>query len=140
MAQDITLDFAAGPSVTLLSADVSDGASSSLTSAVDFGSTAPAEFGYELILTLGAGTATGYVALNVYWSHDNADFTDSGGGELVAVNANLTASGDNKLVGSYPVRGRYAKFNIDNESGGAAVDGTASNTALVLTDIAVNQA
>ena len=140
MAQDITLDFAAGPSVTLLSADVSDGNASTLTSAVDFGNPGPVDFGFELILTLGAGTATGYVKLNVYWSHDNTDFTDSGGGETVAINGNLTASADNKLVGSYPVRARYAKFNLNNESGGAAVDGTASNTALVLTDIAVNQA
>jgi hypothetical protein len=140
MAQDLGLDFAAGPSVTLLSADVTDGNAGALTSAVDFGTPGPVEFGYELILTMLSGTVTGSVALRVYWSHDNSDFPDVGSGHVVASNTNLTASADNKIVGSYPVAARYAKFDILNNSGGASVDGTASNTALVLTDIFLDQA
>lgn len=137
MSQDILQDFAAGPSVTLMSADVTDGNSSALTSSVDFGATAPVEFGYELILTTQA-SATSFAFLEVAWSHDNTDFSDTDNLEVITA-VKCTASTDKKKVGKYPVMARYAQFRIRNESGGT-IDGTSSNTALVLTDIAIDQA
>ena len=136
MAQDQGYDFAAGPSVTLLSADVTTGNSSSLTSAVDFGTPTPVGFGYELIITAGAG-AIGSVSLEVVWSHDNTDFSDTNNTQYID-SITCTASGDAKKVGATAIKARYAKFRITNNSGGT-VDGTASNTALVLTDIFFDQ-
>lgn len=132
MAQDNGQDFASGPSVTLLSADVSDGNTSTFTSAVDFGNPAPWGFGFELILTC-AASADDWCSLEVAWSHDNSTFSDGDNAETV-VSVDCTASSDVESVGAYPVRARYAKFRLNNESGGT-IDGTASNTALVLTDI-----
>jgi len=132
MAQDLGQDFAAGPSVTLLSADVTTGNSSALTSAIDFGTPTPYGFGYELILTCGA-SATGTVSLEVVWSHDNSDFSDTDNTQLVDV-IQCADSSDVKKVGASAIKARYAKFRITNDSGGT-IDGTASNTALVLWDI-----
>jgi len=132
MTQDIGQDFAAGPSVTLLSADVTNSSSSSWTSAVDFGTPTPFGFGFELILTCGAG-ADGACNLEVAWSHDNSSFSDDDNGDYVTT-VDCAASTDVEKVGSYPVRARYAKFRIVNSSGGT-IDGTSSNTALTLWDI-----
>lgn len=137
MAQDIMYDFSAGPSVTLLSSDLTDGSQSAFTTAVDFGNPAPLGFGFELILTTLTG-ATSYCHLEIAWSHDNTDFSDTDNLELVT-SVLCTASADKKRVGSYPIKARYAKFRLNNQSGGT-IDGTASNTALVLTDIAIDQA
>ena len=137
MAQDIGYDFATGPTVTLLSSDLSTGNSSAFTSAVDFGNPGPLGFGFELILTTQA-SATGFCSLEIAWSHDNTDFSDEDNTELVTA-VQCTASTDKKKVGAHTVKARYAKFRLVNESGGT-IDGTASNTALVLTDIYGNQA
>jgi len=132
MAQDLGLDFAAGPTVTLLSSDLTDGSQSAFTATVDFGNPAPIAFGHELILTTLTGT-TGPVTLQVAWSHDNSDFSDANNVQNV-VTATMAASTDNEAVGSSAVMAQYAKFRLDNQSGGT-VDGTSSNTALILTDI-----
>lgn len=137
MAQDIGYDFATGPTVTLISSDVSDGAASALTSSVDFGSPTPIAFGFELILTTLTG-ATGICSLEIAWSQDDTDFSDTSNLELV-VPVDCTASTDVKVCGSYPISARYAKFRLNNDSGGS-IDGTASNTALVMWDIFVDQA
>ena len=137
MAQDTGYDFSAGPTVTLLSADVTDGASSSFTSAVDFGTPTPLGFGYEIILTCGTG-ADGTVTLEVAWSHDNTTFSDADNTQVVDY-IDCTASSDVEKVGSIVVKARYAKFRITNDSGGT-IDGTASNTALTLWDIFADQA
>jgi len=136
MAQDTGYDFAAGPTVTLLSADLADGAQSTWTSAVDFGTPSPLGFGYEIILT-GLTLADDDCALEVAWSHDNVDFSDDNNGQLVDV-VDCVASSDAKKVGASAVKARYAKFRLANESGGS-IDGTASNTALVLWDIFADQ-
>lgn len=136
MAQDVGYDFAAGPTVTLLSADLVDGAQSALTSAVDFGTPTPIAFGFELILTTLA-SAVDYCHLEIVWSHDNTDFGDTDNVQLVT-SVKCTASTDKKIVGSAGVQARYAKFRLNNDSGGS-IDGTASNTALVLTDVFFNQ-
>ena len=136
MAQDLGYDFAVGPTVTLLSADLATGSQSALTATVDFGNPGPLMFGWELILTTLA-SATGYCFLEVAWSHDNTDFSDTDNMETVT-GVKCTASTDKKKIGSFPVRARYAKFRLNNQSGGS-IDGTASNTALVLTDIFGNQ-
>jgi hypothetical protein len=139
MAQDLGIDQAAGPSVTILGADVTDGNAGGQTAIVDFGDPAPIEFGYELILTMAAGTVTGYVALRVYWAHDGTNAGAVGTGEVVATNTALASGGDSQINGAYPVKARYAKFDLLNNSGGATLDGTASNTALTLYDLFGNQ-
>ena len=115
---------------TLVTDEVAD--DEDLTSAVDFGSPGPIAFGFELILTT-LTSATAYCHLEIAWSHDNTDFSDTDNLETVAA-VLCTASTDKKRVGAYPVKARYAKFRLRNESGGS-IDGTASNTALILTDI-----
>jgi hypothetical protein len=137
MAQDLGHDFAAGPTVTLLSSDLTDGSQSAWTSAVDFGAPTPVGFGFELILTAMTGSA-GAVGLEVAWSHDNSDFSDDDNGQLVTT-VTTTASTDKKKVGASAVMARYAKFRLDNQSGGS-IDGTSSNTALLLHDIFGDQA
>ena len=132
MAQDIGYDFAAGPTVTLLTSDLTDGSASAFTSAVDFGAPTPLGFGFELILTTLTSSA-GPVALEIAWSHDNSDFSDGDNTEVVTV-VTTTASSDKTKAGNYPIRARYAKFRLVNESGGS-IDGTASNTAVLLHDI-----
>lgn len=132
MAQDIGHDFATGPTVTLLSSDLADGSKSAWTSVVDFGTPTPLGFGFELILTTLA-SAVDYCSLEVAWSHDNSDFSDDDNPQHV-VSVLCTASADKKKVGASGVMARYAKFRLNNQSGGS-IDGTSSNTALILTDI-----
>lgn len=136
MAQDIGYDFAAAPTVTLLSANVSDGALSALTSSIDLGAPSPIKLGYELKLDVQV-SGNDYAYLKVYWSHDNTDFTDSSpdNGEVVAV-VDCTASTVCDKVGNFNVRGRYCKFALENQSGGTI---NSASTALVLTDIFINQ-
>jgi len=138
MAQDIGLDLATGgPSVTMPTADVTDGAVSTLIGSVDFGTPTPLEIAYEWIQTALA-SATGPAYLQVMWSHDDSDFSDTSNYETVAV-ITCTASGDAKLCGSFPARARYAKFQIQNESGGT-LDFTTSNSAISLWDLFGDQA
>lgn len=136
MPQDTGYDFAAGPTVTLLSADLLDGNQSPWTAAVDFGAPTPLGFGYEIILA-GLVSADGDCALEVAWSHDNSDFSDNDNGQIIDI-VDCTASADAKKVGASVIKARYAKFRLDNQAGGS-IDGTASNTALVLWDIFANQ-
>ena len=134
MAQDLGQDIAtSGPSVTMPSADVTDGNNTGLfpTSGVDFGTPTPLEVACEWIQTTLA-SADGPASLHVHWSHDNSTFSDIDNGEPVAV-MDCTASTDCEKVVSFPCRGRYAKFSIHNESGGS-LDFTASNSALTLWD------
>lgn len=132
MAQDVGYDFDTGPTVTLISSDVTTGSASALTATVDFGTPTPVAFGYEWILTTLA-SADGPVSLEVAWSHDNSDFSDTNNVELVDV-MTVAASTDNKKCNSAAIKARYGKFRIKNDSGGS-VDGTASNSALVLFDV-----
>ena len=135
MAQDLTVDFSSGSTVTLLGSNLSDGSASAATSAVDFGATAPFGFGFELKLdcqTSSDATAT----LNIAWSHDNTDFSDSDNYDAVTV-VQCTASTVVVKCGAYGVYGRYCKFSLQNDSGGTI---NSASTALVLTDIAGDQA
>lgn len=136
MAQDILLDFAAGPTAPdILSANLATSNASALTTSVDWGATAPAEFGFEIKLST-AASADAYCYLEVAWSHDDTDFSDTSNLDTVFA-VKCTASSTVIAVGSYPVKARYCKFRLDNQSGGTVND---TGTALVLTDIAINQA
>jgi hypothetical protein len=134
MAQDIGYDFAAGPTVTLLSSNLTDASSSALTSAVDFGDPTPVAFGYELKLD-GQASADGFAFLEAAWSHDNTDFSDTSNVEIVAT-VDCTASTVAVKVGASEIKGQYAKFRLRNESGGTI---NSASTALVLFDIFLNQ-
>ncbi len=138
MAQDIGYDFAAGPTITILSADVTDTNVGAITAAVDFGDPTPVAFGWELILTMGASSVD-FVYLEISWAHANvaAQFADLLNLENVA-SVLCTASVDVEAVGAMEIKAQFAKFRLRNESGGT-IDGTASNTALKLFDIFYNQ-
>lgn len=135
MAQDTGLDFAAAPAVTLLGSNVADGAASALTTSVDLGTPAPLEVGYEIKLDCQA-SADDYAFLQVAWSHDDTDFSDTSNVETVA-SIDCTASTVAVKCGSFATRGRYLKFRLLNESGGAI---NSASTALVLFDIFGDQA
>ena len=135
MAQDIGFDSAAGPSVTLLGSNLTTGGLSAATSAVDYGDPQPLEIGYEIKLDCQA-SSTGFAFLKVAWSHDNTDFSDSDNIETVAT-IQCSASTVKVKCGSFALRSRYAKFYLSNESGGTI---NSASTALILTDIFVNQA
>lgn len=136
MPQDTGKDFAAGPTVTLLSADLTDTNASALTATVDLGTPTPVAIGYQLIVT-GLTGAVDLAFLEGAWSHDNSNFSDLSNLGVLAFIV-CAASADAKKSELFEVQGRYVKFRIDNQSGGT-IDGTASNTALVLTDMFYNQ-
>ncbi len=137
MGQDLGFDWAGtAPTVTLLSSDVTDTNVSTITAAVDFGAISPVAFGFELILTT-LTAAVDWCYLEIAWSHDNSDFSDLLNMQNVA-SVLCAASTDVKYVGSHALQGRYAKFRLRNESGGS-IDGTASNTALIFTDVFYDQ-
>ncbi len=137
MTQDIGYDFAAGPTVTLLSSDLTDGSKSAWSSSVDFGDPTAVGFGWELILTT-LTSAIAFCALEIAWSHDNSDFGDDDNAMQIT-SVLCTASADKKKVGSSAIQARYAKFRLNNNSGGS-IDGTSSNTALILFDLFFDQA
>lgn len=138
MAQDIGLDLeTGGPAVTMPTADVTDTNTSTLIGALDFGTPTPLEIGFEWIQTTLA-SCVDFAFLQVMWSHDDSTFSDVNNFETVAV-MKCTASTDVELVGSFPCRARHAKFQIENQSGGT-LDFTASNSAIVLTDLFGDQA
>lgn len=135
MAQDIGLDSAAGPSVTLLGANLATGGLSAATATVDFGAPQPLEIGYTLKLDAQA-SATGYVFLKIAWSHNNTDFSSSDNTETVA-SVLCTASTIKTKCGSFALRARYAKFYLQNESGGTI---NSASTSLALVDLFGDQA
>lgn len=138
MPQDIGFDLGTGgPSVTLLGSNLNTATLSALTSAADFGAPTPLETGFELKLDCQA-SAAGFAYLKAYWSHENTDFSssDPDNGEVVAV-VQCKASTVVTLVSTFPMRARYAKFALDNQSGGTI---NSAGTALALTDLFGDQA
>ena len=134
MAQDIGYDFATGPTVTLLGANLADGASSALTATVDFGTPTPVGCGMEIKLDSQASSGD-FADIEVFWSHDNTDFSDGPNAD-VAYSFNCTASTLGIAVTAIPVKARYAKFRITNRSGGQI---NSASTTLFLFDIFYNQ-
>ncbi len=138
MVQDTGLDFAAGPTApTLLSSDLADGSKSAWTASVNFGAPTPLGFGWELVLTTLTGCVN-FCGLEVAWSHDNSTFSDDDNPQQIT-SVKCTASTDKQKVSSSAVMAQYAKFRLNNNSGGS-IDGTSSNTAFVFTDIFYNHA
>lgn len=136
MAQDLALDYTAGPSVTLLGGNLSDATTSSATSAVDFGAApTPPEAGFEL--KLDCQTSSDALAyLHVVWSHDNSDYSDSSNKETIAV-VDCTASTVAIKCGKFTLKARYCKFYLENQSGGTI---NSASTSLTLWDITGDQA
>ncbi len=135
MAQDIGLDLeSGGPSVTLLSSNLTDGSESAQTAAADLGTPTPLGVGYELKLDCQA-SSDGFAFLKVAWSHDNTDFSNADNSEIIA-QVDCTASTVVTKSGSFRARSRYVKFSLLNRSGGTI---NSASTALVLTDEFVNQ-
>jgi hypothetical protein len=134
MAQDIGYDFAAGPTVTLLSSNLVDGSSSALTAAVDLGNPTPVGLGMEIKLDAQA-SADDFADIEVFWSHDNTDFSN-GANPDIAYSFNCTASTVGIAITTIPVKARYLKFRITNNSGGTI---NSASTALILTDVFYNQ-
>lgn len=136
MAQDIGYDFATGPTVTLLGSNLSDANTSAVTSAVDFGAApTPFQCGFELKLDCQASSDNAAILL-IHWSHDNSDFSDTSN-PVVGTIADCTASTVAVKVGSFRIQGRYAKFSLQNDSGGTI---NSASTAVILWDISGDQA
>ena len=136
MAQDIGYNFAAGPTVTLLGSNLSDGASSALTSSVDFGAApTPVAVGAEIKLDAQA-SADDFADIEVFWSHDNTDFANGANPDVV-YSFNCTASTVGIAVTTFPLLARYAKFRITNRSGGTI---NSASTAMILYDVHSDQA
>ncbi len=116
-AQEIGLNLTgSGPTVTLLSSNISNGVTSPATDPVDFGTPTPLEIGFTVQLNC-AVSANDTATLKIMWSHDNETYCDNLNAEdIVTVECSqlLTA----KKTGSFPVKARYAKFQLLNESGG----------------------
>jgi len=134
MGQDIGYDFATGPTVTLLGSNLADGAQSALTAAVDFGNPTPVGCGMEIKLDAQA-SADDFADIEVFWSHDNTDFSDGPNAD-VAYSFNCTASTVGVAVTAIPIKARYAKFRINNRTGGQI---NSASTAMILFDIFYNQ-
>lgn len=138
MAQDIGLDIeAAGTEPTMPTADVVDGTTSTLIGSVDFGLPLPLEIAYEWIQACLA-SAIDFAYLQVMWSHDDMVFSDPANYETVAT-LQCAASQDVEQAGSFPCRARFAKFQIENQAGGA-LDFTAANSKLEFRDAFGDQA
>lgn len=140
MAQDIGLDYAAGPSVGgLFAANITAGNGDEST-AVDLGTPAPLAIGVEAKIVTGAGTPDGNqsAVITARWSHDNTDFSDATNEEVIAVINIGTASTTFIKSFSTPVQGRYIKLNVLNDQS-AGPDITTSSV-ITLTDIFLDQA
>lgn len=116
MAQDIRLSFATQTGVTLLGSNLASASQSALTATVDFGDPAPLMFGFELRLDAQTGCVN-MAHLEMAWSHDNTDFTDTDNLMLVT-SVKCTASAIKKKIGAFPLLARYGKFRLNNQSGG----------------------
>ena len=127
MAQDIGIDRAtSGPAATLLTATVTDTSTSPASAAVDFGTPTPIKAGYEVKLDCQA-SSNGLAYLYVVWSHDNSDFSDASNKVRVTI-IDCTASTISIKCGEMEILARYAKFYLENQSGGSI-----SNTSTTLT-------
>lgn len=140
MAQDITQDFAAGPSVTGLFGSNITAGNSQQSSAIDFGTPAPFAQNVELVLATGTGTPdlNKQAVISIAWSNDNTDFSDSTNETTIDTVAIDGASSTFKKIFRFLVVARYAKIRILNDQT-SGPDITTSST-IALTDVAVDQA
>jgi len=133
MAQDLGLDFAAGPSVSgLFGSDISAGANQT-SSAIDLGAPTPLAIGIEAVIILAAGTPAGnkQAVISLQWSHDNSDFDDATNMDLGMIVAMETASTTYKKNRTIPVQARYLKIDVKNDhSSGPAITGSGSSITL----------
>lgn len=117
LSEKIALDLTAiGPTVDILNANVSDNTTSAATSAVDFKTPTPLEVGFTIKLNCQTG-AFGNAYLKIMWSHNNVDFCDGLNAENIAT-VKCAQQLVSKKTGTFVVKARYAKFQIQNLSGG----------------------
>lgn len=135
MAQDIGLDLETDAGdITMPTADVTDTNTTPIfggvaAAGIDLGTPTPLFVNYEWIQTTLA-SCVDFIYLQAMWSKDDTDYGDADNAETVAV-MQCTASTDKKKIGMFPTRGRYIKFQIENQSGGT-LDFTASNSDLTI--------
>jgi len=131
MAQDIGTDRSiAAPAVTLLGSNLADTVLAAVTAAIDLGNPTPNGLGFEVKLDCQAG-ASDIAILYASWSQDNSDFTDTYNKKRVAI-IQCNAGTVVLEVGEFRVEGRYVKFWLENQAGGAI---NSLNTSLSLWDI-----
>lgn len=137
MAQDYGYDSAtSGTSISaFLGSNTSDGSTAGPSTTADFGNPTALKCAYECILNARAG-ASAYAYLKVAWSHDNTDFSDASNLETIGV-IDCTSLTSSVGVGVFMVRARYAKFYLENQSGGT-INNAGSTLALwdVFSDLA----
>lgn len=137
MAQDLGQDIDTAPtdSVIMPTSDVTDGNNTGLfgttaVAGIDLGAAPqPLRIAYNWQQTT-LTSAVGPAFLYVHWSLEDTDYSDIDNGELIGV-MDCAASTDVELIGDFPVKGRYFKLSIVNESGGT-LDFTSSNSAIAL--------
>ena len=145
MAQDLGQDIHSAPtdSVVMPTSDVTDTNNTGLfgkaaAAGLDLGAgSLPLRMAYNLQLTMGAA-AVGPCFIYVHWSLEDTDYSDLQNGELIGV-MQCSASTDVELIGDFPVKARYFKLSIFNESGGP-IDFTSSNSAMTLLESYGDQA
>ncbi len=136
MAQDIRIDFSGALTApALLNANLADGAQSPLTASIDFGEQAPGEVNFRLELDCQSGSVN-QASLQVSWSDNNTDFSDTENLDTI-YSAKCQASTVVRVVNYFVVKSRYAKFRLDNDSGGAI---NSANTVFAFVPIAIDQA
>lgn len=134
MAQDLGMDFAAGPAVSGLFGTAITAGTSQTSSAIDLGAVAPGEVGLEIKIVTGTGTPAGNKLWKVSakWSHDNIDFTDDDLAAEIA-SATIAASATDIIIVTIPTLARYLKLLVDNDQ--STGPDIATTSAIALTDV-----
>ena len=135
MAEDIRQNFGTDTAITISLDDLADG-SSATSNAIDLGNPGPFALALEAKLDGAGAGATGVCAIHAQWSNDNTDFSDSGNDLLIGV---VQMNGTTAVIKvlNVPVRARYLKLRVANDSGAALA---ASGNTLRYVPLSVDQA
>ncbi len=126
MAQDLSLDIAAGPNVAGITLDIA-AQGEDLSDAVDLNATniVPPAIGVTLTVTLNATTQNGNARVILYarWSLDGTAYDDANNQQVVMILEAPTENATYIKSRIIPVQGKSVKFNLknDNASGGSTL-------------------
>jgi hypothetical protein len=138
MAEDIRQNFGTEQSVTITGLDGLANGSSAVSNAIDLGSPGPFAITLKAELEGASASNTGTCDIYLKWSHDNAKFPDDGNDALVGVVQMNGAAGVIRSL-SVPVRARYLKVRVENNSGAALVSGSPAANDLKYVPRSVDQ-
>lgn len=139
MAEDIRQNFGAEQTVGISGLDGLANGSSATSDAIDLGSPGPFAIAVEAKLDGASASNTGRCPIYAKWSLDDSDYPDDGNDALVGSVAMNGAAAVVKSL-SVPVRARYLKVRVANESGDALASGSPSPNGLSYSARSVDQA